>query len=599
MTQTMDYTQENNQALNQLFEIAAQPIPLQQMLGKCLDVLMSLSWLSLLPEAGIFLTSTDEHDQPSLRLVVERNLGPQIAQLCSKVMWGNCLCGRAAATRQPVHASCMDERHEITFPGIKPHGHYNIPILSGDHVLGVMVFYLPDGTACNQQEQDFLVRCAAVISLAIELRRKEMELEAKNRELMFQKKTLDAHAIVSIADPQGNIIYANDKFCQLSGYSKQQLLGKNHRMMNSGVHSPEHYAKLWETIASGDTWHGEFRNKRANGSYFWVEATIVPFMDQTGKPFQYVAVSTDITELKRTEFSLKQAQSVANVGSWSLDLDADHLMWSDEIFNIFGIDPDGFGASLSAFLDTVHPDDLEMVQEKYQGSISCKYGYDIEHRIIRKDNGEVRWVHERCIHQRNSDGKVIRSDGTVQDITDRKQAQLEVQRLAMTDQLTGLANRNQFHQKFEEYLKLARRESLGLALLFIDLDRFKPVNDTYGHLIGDALLREVATTLTRGRRETDIVARLGGDEFAILLLCSTPGETARNIATQLLEKLKVPFSINDIEITIGATIGISAFPAHGEDPDELIHKADVALYAAKNAGRNQYRYYSYDLQDKN
>ncbi|MDD2720079.1 MAG: diguanylate cyclase [Gallionella sp.] len=591
----MSHLHENNQALSQLFKIVARPVPMQEMLGACLDALLDLSWLSLLPRAGIFLTDTDASGTPTLKLVAQRNLCVEILTRCANVRWGECLCGRAAQTRQPVYAACMDERHEITFDGIQPHGHYNIPILSGEQVLGVLVFYLPAGAKYNQQEVDFLIQCVGVLALAIELRSKEQELNAKNRELSFQKKTLDAHAIVSISDTRGNITYANDKLCEISGYSQQELLGQNHRILNSGGHPEQYYADLWQTITSGKTWHGEFRNRSKNGDFYWVEATIQPFLDQSGKPFQYVAVSTDITKLKRIESSLKMAQSVANIGSWSLDLITGQLHWSDEIFRIFGIDPQHFGASLNAFLDTIHPDDLDYVNKNYQDSLAGKHPYDIEHRIVRKDNGETRWVHERCIHQLSESGEVIRSDGTVQDITERKLAQQEVQRLAMTDPLTGLANRTQFHARFDEYLKLARREKLSLALLFIDLDRFKPVNDSYGHQTGDALLQEVARILTHERRETDIVARLGGDEFAILLLSSSHQQTGTNIAARIIAEIEQPITINGHDIQIGASIGIATSPQHGDDQDMLIHKADTALYQAKHAGRNRYCIYSAPL----
>lgn len=585
---------EDNEALNHLLKIVAMPTPLEEMLGNSLDILLSLHWLSLLPKAGIFLVDQDEQGNRYLRLTAERQLDEQITKLCTTVDWGRCLCGRVAASKTPLHAACIDERHEITYPGIQEHGHYTVPILSAEKLLGVMVFYLPHGSVCNERELHFLKRCASVLALAIELRRKERELEAANRELTFQKKTLDQHAIVSIANTKGDIIYVNDKFCEISGYSREELIGQNHRILKSNEHTKEFYQELWRTITSGQVWHGEVKNRRKGDGCYWVNATIVPFMNERGKPFQYVAVRTDITKRKEVEYALKQAQSIAKIGSWSLDLRTDKLIWSDQIFSIFGIDQRCFGASFAAFLDCIHPEDQEYVRQQYRSSLEGQTQYDVEHRIIRKDNGQIHWVHERCVHQRDEQGQVIRSDGTVQDITERKLAQDEIQRLAMTDQLTGLANRNCFQRRFAESVLLAKRENLKLALLLLDLDKFKPVNDTYGHQTGDEVLKAVADIFRKERRQTDVVARLGGDEFAILLVNPDSRASAEKCAQKIIDEISRTIVVHEQEIHIGVSIGIAFVFDDAVNEEELIHKADVALYHAKKSGRGTYAFHTPD-----
>ena len=583
---------ENNQAIRDLLAIAALPIPLVETLSKSMDVLLSLSWLSLLPKGGIFLSAPGTDGAERLELAVNKNLGGRIAALCKTVEFGHCLCGRAAQHKMPIHAACVDDRHDIRFEGMQPHGHYNIPIMSGDRVVGVLVLYLPHGTQENEDQLDFLLRVTSILSLSIELRRKERQLSDLNWELSFQKYALDQHAIVSTTDVDGNITYVNDKFCEISGYSPEELLGQNHRILNSGEHSAAFFADLWRTIASGGVWRGEMKNRRKDGSYYWVKATILAFLNEQGAPYQYISARTDITEHKRTEMALKQAQSVAQLGSWSLDLHDNRLSWSDEIYRIFGIDPDRFDATLEGFLDTIHPDDLEFVKHEYQSSIEAKTTYDIEHRIVRKDTNEVRWVHERCIHQRNYKGEVIRSDGIVQDITERKVAQQEVERLAMTDQLTGLANRNQYYHRFDEILKLAKREEMTLALMLLDLDKFKPVNDTYGHPVGDAVLAKVGEILTQCCRETDLVARLGGDEFAVLLINPKDRDRIESIANSIIGEIEKPLVVQEHKVQIGVSIGISIYPADASDEEELISKADSALYEAKRSGRGTCIFYS-------
>ncbi len=296
-------------------------------------------------------------------------------------------------------------------------------------------------------------------------------------------------------------------------------------------------------------------------------------------------------ELKINEKDLKTAQEIAHIGSWSFDLTTNKLIWSEEIFRIFGIDPEEFGATYEAFIGTVHPDDRDYVKKQYAGAVEGKFPYDIEHRIIRKSDGNIRWVHERCAHIRNEIGEVIRSKGTVQEITERKHAQEEIRRLAMTDQLTGLANRNQFHQRCDENMKLARRENKRLVLMLLDLDKFKPVNDMYGHPVGDALLQTIASIFTNNVRDIDLVARFGGDEFAILIVHPDDRESARICAQRIIDEIDKPMNIMGHEIHVGTSIGASLYPDDADNEEDLIQKADIALYEAKKSGRNTFRFF--------
>jgi len=188
-------------------------------------------------------------------------------------------------------------------------------------------------------------------------------------------------------------------------------------------------------------------------------------------------------------------------------------------------------------------------------------------------------------------GGEVKFTGLLRDITDRKMAEEQIRKLAMTDQLTGIANRNQFNQRFNENLKLARRENKLLALMLLDLDKFKPVNDTYGHPVGDALLQHVASIFTKFSRDTDVVARLGGDEFAIILVHPDDQEAAGLSAQRIVDEILKPTNLMGHEIQIGTSVGISLFPNDAKDEENLIKKADLALYEAKEAGRNTFRFY--------
>ncbi len=462
------------------------------------------------------------------------------------------------------------------------------------HKNGHWVWVLDSGKVIEWTKDNQPMRMSGTHQDISSRKASEAKLSDLVRELNFQKMALDEHAIVSVANSKGLITYVNDKFCHIAGYSREELIGRNHSLLNSGFHSKEFFKDLWKTISNGDVWHGDVKNKRKDGTFYWVNATIVPYLNEENVPFQYVSIRTDITRQKEMEESLAQAQRVAKMGSWSLDLTTNTLLWSDEIYNIFGIEPEKFKASIEAFFETIHEDDLEAVQAAYQEAVEKGVPYDIEHRIIRQDNGEVRWVHEKCIHIRNDHGEVIRSDGTVHDITKRKEAQATLERLATTDDLTGLANRNQFQNRFAQSLLLANREQKKLALMLLDLDKFKPVNDTYGHQAGDAVLQKVAEIFNATCRNTDIVARLGGDEFAILLVHPEGTDHIKHIANRIIEGVRKPMSILGHEILIGTSVGIAMYPDHGVNEDELTKKADKALYDAKEAGRSCSRIYMGD-----
>lgn len=250
-----------------------------------------------------------------------------------------------------------------------------------------------------------------------------------------QRLTIDQHAIVSITDVRGDITYINDKFCEISGYSERELIGQNHRLLKSGMHPESFYEELWHVISAGEIWHGVVCNRNKHGEEYWVESTIVPFMNEQGLPYQYVSVRTDITQIRINEERLKLSQQVAGLGSWDWDLESNVVHWSGTAAPLFGYenaDNEFKEFSYDSFDKALHPDDRAYVEEAIRVCIDEQKNYDLEHRVIWPD-GSVHWLHESGSVVKNGQGKVKHMLGVVRDITLRKTI---MEQLLYSEQLT-------------------------------------------------------------------------------------------------------------------------------------------------------------------
>ena len=301
-------------------------------------------------------------------------------------------------------------------------------------------------------------------------------------------------------------------------------------------------------------------------------------------------------KLKESEAHFSQAQEIGNIGSWSWDIVKDVLYWTDQIYRMFGLEPQEFGATYDSFLHHIHPDDRDKVNDSVNRALAGDGTYEVQHRIIQK-NGKEREVIERGDVIFNKKGEAIFMHGTVHDITQLRKTQKLVEHMAYYDSVTGLPNRHMFFDRLQQSLALQRREDKTFAVLALDLDGFKQVNDTYGHQMGDRVLKEVAQRVHGSLRDVDIVARTGGDEFLAILWGIKQVENAGKVAKKLVAVCAEPFHIQNAKIKISCSIGVSICPDHGANEDVLIKLADEAMYDAKHAGKNCYKLF--DPNDKN
>ena len=339
---------------------------------------------------------------------------------------------------------------------------------------------------------------------------------------------------------------------------------------------------------------------RSDGKVRWVSATASPLPPADDGRRSVVVCFTDIStergaaqRLRRSERLLAETQRLAHVGSWEWDSPggSERLAWTDEMYRLAGLVPQSVMVTARLWLDITHPADRQRLETSLRQAFERPGPFELAQRLVLP-TGEVRHLAVRGEVEHDSDGRALRAWGSAQDVTERHRVQEELRRTALTDPLTGLGNRLLLVDRLRKWIAALDGAADGrhrhVAVIAVDLDGLKRVNDTYGHATGDDLLRETARRLRSVVRDRDLVARLGGDEF--VLLCAgvdTPG--ASRLAERIVTEISSPYLLpGGVTAWSGASVGVTVTDDPRDDVDHLLAQADRALYAAKGDGGNRY-----------
>ncbi len=418
------------------------------------------------------------------------------------------------------------------------------------------------------------------------------------RQLQLQSAALEAAANgIVITDRQGTIVWANHSFTRMTGYSNQEIVGKNPRLLKSGEQPDSYYAKLWSTISSGKVWQGEIVNRRKDGTTYTEEMTITPVTQETGSETDtyFIAIKQDITERKKAEEELQRLASIVEFSEDAIigkNIDGVITSWNRGAEKIYGYTRDEVvGRDLSFLLPPERQAEIQAIMERVLSgqSIEC-----LETQRLTRTGSAID-VSLSVSPIKDASGHIAGASTIARDITQRKVAEKQVQFLAYYDALTGLPNRTLLQDRLAKALASARRQKNKVALLFLDLDRFKTINDSLGHSVGDLVLQQVAERLKKWGREQDTVARVGGDEFLIVLTAVKEPADAAVAAERLMDTMTAEFIAQGRSLSISCSIGIGIFPEHGTDGETLIKNADAAMYCAKENGRNNFQFFTKEM----
>ena len=437
-------------------------------------------------------------------------------------------------------------------------------------------------------------------------KKSEIALQESERRLRLVQ---EATGLAEFWTEKGGVVHVSERMVEQLGLPEATKTVPFNELMQT-VHpddraNVEH--QVHTSIASAGKLDQEYRIIHGRtGEVRWIHSRIVIDRDAEGNAIRTIGGHLDITDRKRAEAALRDSEErfrlaaeAAGFGVWDYDPATDQRRWSNRLLEILGLAEDT-QPSIEQAAECIHPDHrqafLDLLQAARNGEAA--EGFEDTYRIIRASDGEERWVAFNGWLSRASDDRVNRIIVTLRDVTEERTAEDRIRWAATHDALTGLSNRAHFQERLDETIIAGAEDGKPGGLLLLDLDHFKQINDSLGHDAGDQLLRKFAALLETLVRPDDMVARLGGDEFAIIMPQLGRPEELASLSESIHQQLYAPFVYRGRALDCNASIGVALFPEHGENSTDLIKHADMALYAAKNAGRANTTVYEPKLRDE-
>ncbi len=509
--------------------------------------------------------------------------------------------------------------HVDAFTLLKPDGKTPYPreqrptarALRGEHVDGMIGFLAGDGAGRDGVWLNINARplldsrgapagAVTVLHDITEQRHRERMLALQASQLREQASLLDLSHDAIVARTIDNVItYWNRSAEKMYGYGRDEAIGRvSHSLLKTRF--PQPLDEIYAIMQRQHYWEGELIHTAKDGHELIVFSEWALEFHE-GKPYRYLETNSDITQRVATERALKQSQedfrllveASSDYAIMTIDPAGNIMSWNTGAERILGLSAaEAIGRPVASLFTS---EDREMGEPLRELDEARAIGRSDDDRWHLRRDGSRFWATGVVTALRHPDGSLrgfvkIMRDQTVQRLADE-----QTRFLANHDMLTGLPNRVSFSNRLHQALALSQRNKVPLAVLLLDLDRFKHVNDTFGHHTGDLLLKEVALRISSILRETDFVARLGGDEFVVIQADTSQPDAADTLARKLVLELGRPYQLESQEVVSGTSIGICIHPADGKNSVELLKRADLALYRAKEAGRHTYQFYTSDL----
>ncbi|TQR05532.1 diguanylate cyclase domain-containing protein [Psychrobacillus soli] len=433
---------------------------------------------------------------------------------------------------------------------------------------------------------------------------KTKEMQESTYILESYRKGVNDAALVAMTNKDGKIVMVNELFETTSKFKKEELIGKSFWMINSNFHEDRFFEQLWETIQKGEIWRGQIRNRTKYGSFYWVDATIIPITNEKGTIEKYLTIQFDNTEKKRIMTELRNIER-------SFKLITEH---SNDLIAI--TDEDGYLLYSSPSHETIlNYEKEELLGTYYLQLIAEECSNLLENMEMSPAQGNQNKIRTELL-LKTKNGSAIWTDTTIttvqstvddveekwfvfvsREITEKRALEDQLKFLAFHDSLTGLPNRRMFYENILEAIQLVSVNHGNIGLLYIDGDNFKEINDQFGHDMGDRFLQQFAEKLEQSVDHQFKIYRFGGDEFIIVMeqigdYIDGRSATIESIIQAIQRTFAEGWTIDAIHFSPTISIGVSIYPHDGCTVNELLENADMALYEAKKLGKNNFVYTS-------